>query len=122
MNNEDIGVYSIPCKNCNLRYIGESGRGLSIRINEHKSACRRGQENNMVAKHAWEMNHQIDWDNAKVIYKSNSIGKRRVVEGALTGLLNTFDNNKAFTSEDPITNRLIIQSLSKKTKFLFCRS
>ena len=68
----------------------------------------------MIAAHAWETNHRIDWENSKVIYKSNNIGKRRVVEGALIGLLDTFDNNKAFTSEDPITNLLIIQSLNIK--------
>ena len=112
VNNKDVGVYSIPCKDCSQRYIGESGRGLSVRINEHKNACRRGQDNNMIAKHVWDRNHRIDWDSSKIIYKSNDIGKRRVVEGALIGLLNTFDNNKAFTSEDPLTNLLIIQSLN----------
>ena len=29
-------------------------------------------------------------------------------------MLDTFDNNKAFTSKDPITNQLIVQSLNIK--------
>ena len=29
-------VYNIPCNNCDLSYIGESGRKLQTRIDEHK--------------------------------------------------------------------------------------
>ena len=30
----DIGVYKIPCRDCNMFYIGETGRDLSTRIKE----------------------------------------------------------------------------------------
>ena len=29
------GIYKIPCKNCDKYYIGETGRSLGLRINEH---------------------------------------------------------------------------------------
>ena len=29
-------VYELPCSNCNLTYIGETGRRFSTRLNEHK--------------------------------------------------------------------------------------
>ena len=60
----------------------------------------------MIAKHAWDLDHRIDWNNAKMIYRNNNIGQRRVVEGALIGLLDTFENNKAFTKEDHITTEI----------------
>ena len=105
------GVYSVPCKDCSKCYYGETGRGLDVRLSEHKRACRMGHENNMISKHTWVNNHVIDWNNSKVLYKSSSAGKRRVVEGAFICLFDTFDNNKPFTNEDFITNFLICKSL-----------
>ena len=111
---DDVGVYAIPCKDCNKHYFGESGRGLAIRKIEHKRACRMGNRDSMVAKHTWDLDHRIDWEGAKVVYKCNDIGKRRVVEGALINLSDTFEGNKAFTSEDPFTNKLVCKSLNIK--------
>ena len=101
------GVYKIPCNDCSESYFGETGRNLNIRIEEHKRACRLGLPNSMVAKHTLELGHRIDWENIGIVYSSSDIGKRRVVEGALINLCRTFDNNKAFTQENQITNFLI---------------
>ena len=30
-------VYEVPCKSCNKKYIGEIGRKLKVRLNEHKT-------------------------------------------------------------------------------------
>ena len=108
----DAGVYAIPCKDCNKHYFGESGRGLSVRKIEHKRACATGQEDNMISKHTWDLSHRIDWEGARLVYKCNDVGKRRVVEGALISLLNTFEGNKSFTSEDPAINQLVCKSLN----------
>ena len=35
MENSQVDVYQIPCANCNLCYIGQTGRDLSLRIKEH---------------------------------------------------------------------------------------
>ena len=71
-----------------------------------------GSVNNMVTKHSWDLDHRIDWNESKIIYKNKKVGERRVVEGALMGLLDTFENNKAFTKEDPTTNFLVCKSLN----------
>ena len=117
MHNKDkseknMGVYYVPCMDCDSRYFGETGRSLEVRIGEHKRACRLGTESNMIAKHSWDLDHRINWKESKLIYKESNIGKRRVVEGALIGLFDTFKNNKAFTQEDSITNWLICKSLN----------
>ena len=67
-------------------------------------------QNSMVAKHSIDVGHRIDWDNTKLVFHSNHVGKRRVVEGALINLANTFDNNKAFTQEDKFTNLLVCKT------------
>ena len=105
--NESSGVYSIPCKDCNKRYFGETGRKLSTRLEEHRRDCRIGSEKSMVAKHSLEVGHRIDWEKASVIFKNNKIGERRVVEGALIHLCETFEGNKSFTQEDSLTNLLV---------------
>ena len=64
----------------------------------------------IVAKHTLELSHRIDWASADIIYKENHVGRRRVVEGDLIQLLETFENNKSFTQEDVITNILICKS------------
>ena len=105
------GVYSIPCKDCSSRYYGETGRKLSIRLDEHKRDCRQGAQYSAVARHSLDLDHRIDWKNANIIYNNNNAGTRRVVEGALINLMNTFENNKSFTKEDNFTNYLVCSSL-----------
>ena len=39
-------VYQIPCKNCNQVYIGETGRTLATRLQEHKDDVRKNAKNN----------------------------------------------------------------------------
>ena len=61
-------VYRIPCKDCDETYIGETGRTLKTRLQEHKRDVRLGHTTtNAVAYHAHSQLHQIDWDNAEVV-------------------------------------------------------
>ena len=114
----DVGVM-IPCKDCNKCYYGENGRGLEVRLEEHKRSCRLGSQYISVAKHTLELGHVIDWKSSKIVYKENNVGKRRVIEGALISLLKTFENNKSFTQEDIFLNYLICKSLGIKIES-FC--
>jgi len=40
-NSTDV-IYSIPCKNCNLSYIGETGRKFGKRVEEHRTEAKKG--------------------------------------------------------------------------------
>ena len=40
LNTTDV-IYSIPCKNCNTPYIGETGRKFGKRLDEHKAESER---------------------------------------------------------------------------------
>ena len=55
-------VYKIKCCDCQVSYIGETGRNLSTRLTEHKKATRNGDVNNHIAEHHLQTKHQIDWD------------------------------------------------------------
>ena len=37
-------VYSIPCKNCDKQYIGETGRKFGLRVDEHKSEAEKNEK------------------------------------------------------------------------------
>ena len=41
----DAGVYCIPCKDCKLKYIGETSWNLHVRLKEHKRDIRTGNSN-----------------------------------------------------------------------------
>ena len=115
--NKEIGVYEIPCKECNLKYYGETGRNLDVRTGEHKTAYILMAKNNVLVKHSWDMDHRIDWDATKIIYKSKNVGHRRLVEGAAINLGYSMEGNKAFTQEDKFMNTIICQKFIKDFKF-----
>ena len=62
LNNRQGAVYKIKCSDCQVSYIGETGRNLNTRLTEHKRATRNGDANNHIAVHHQLTNHNIDWD------------------------------------------------------------
>ena len=76
-------IYEIPCKDCNCKYIGQSGKGLATRINQHKGCIRRGETSNALFLHRNNYNHAIDWDRAKVYLYCDNVTKRNIVESAM---------------------------------------
>ena len=57
----------VACKDCECSYIGETGRNLQKHLMEHKAAVRRGNRNNGIAVHAWDHDHRVDWEAARVL-------------------------------------------------------
>ena len=107
----DKGVYVIPCLDCDEKYVGETGRGLDIRLDEHKRACLMGMENSAVANHTLDLDHRIGFKKSKIVYKDADMGRRRVVEGAVIHCSKTFKNNKSFSEEDDILSYFIFNSV-----------
>ena len=66
-------VYEIPCKNCNLVYVGETKRSFRTRIKEHIRDVRNATTKSIVenstalCKHAITLDHELDWENSKVL-------------------------------------------------------
>jgi predicted GIY-YIG superfamily endonuclease len=75
------GVYCIPCE-CGLVYIGETGRNLSVRLQEHKTNCEKAeQDKSAVAKHTWTYDHCIKWDKATILAVDSHKFSRKMREG-----------------------------------------
>ena len=73
-------VYEVPCRDCDSVYIGETSRTLEKRLSEHKNAVKKHDTNNGIAVHAWNLQHQVDWDAAKTRATEEHYWKRRVLE------------------------------------------
>ena len=74
------GVYRIPCT-CGKVYIGETGRNLKVRQKEHKDCCLKCQsDKSALAKHAWENDHPIKWDDSELLAPVRNYFSRQIRE------------------------------------------
>ena len=111
------GVYKIPCKDCDLLYIGQTGRDLKSRVTEHKNSVRYAQNSSAVFNHVSTLGHSINWNDAEILYKSDCSYKRKIVESALINVLPNFNISRGQWSPDPITSvvvgRVLPEGLSR---------
>ena len=74
------GVYRIPCA-CGKVYIGETGRNLPTRLNEHRAHGRKGDyDKSGIIKHSHEKDHVILWNDANLITNIEKWHPHRVRE------------------------------------------
>ena len=67
-------VYEIDCSNCQAVYFGESKRSLKSHSDEHKRSVRNWDcDKNEIAKHCWEADHNLNWDQKKVIDRESRL-------------------------------------------------
>jgi predicted GIY-YIG superfamily endonuclease len=75
-------VYSIPCE-CGRSYTGETGRPLAVRLREHKHNFKEGLiEKSKLAQHAYEEDHKVIWDEARVLEVESNSRYRKYKESA----------------------------------------
>jgi len=74
-------VYSIPYRDCNKRYIGETKRSLETRQKEHKTDIKNKRFDKIaLTQHTFDLNHRMDWANSKVLEFESSYYRRRFIE------------------------------------------
>ena len=50
-------IYMITCGHCNIKYIGQTGNPLHLRINNHRSLCNKVKNNNTDVQSKYEFEH-----------------------------------------------------------------
>ena len=111
----ETGVYTIPCNECNKKYVGYTNKGLLQRITEHKRSVRYGQQNSAIFNHLSTENHTINWNASQIVYKSSCQYKSKIVESAL--ILSTTNMNIHSGSWKPdLTDQLILDPIIKGIK------
>ncbi len=89
MTEQSAVVYSIPCQDCDARYVGETGRRLGTRLHEHQLAINRKDELSLVYGHVQQQNHVFAFEKARVIGRANDKMARLMLESwSSTGTLN----------------------------------
>ena len=100
----------VPCRECNLKYTGQTGKSLEVRVNQHKDAVRLGHANNAVFKHVRDTNHAINWNSCRLVYKSGVESHRLTVESALIRKVPNFNNVQSTLGVDSLSCDLILRS------------
>ena len=76
-------VYQIECLECHALYIGETGRPLSVRINEHMASKRRKSLISPLGKHRNEDHNGNDFDvKCRILAFESDISARKTLEAA----------------------------------------
>ena len=107
----DAGIYKIPCQDCELVYIGETGRNLETRIKEHKYAVKSHNKNNALFHHKYETDHRINWQGSHLMYKCHDFRKRKIIESMCIQKFGNFNLSEGTYKLDPVTRSLIDKSL-----------
>ena len=78
IKNETCGVYKLTCE-CKKVYIGETGRSVMVRMNEHERATRLKHPNqSVVAEHILKTGHKIDLDEAQALHIEDNYWKIKI--------------------------------------------
>ena len=97
VKNEDFSVvYQVPCGGCEKSYIGETGRGMNIRLKEHKRDLRNDADHSAFVVHAHFSNHLPNWDRATVLAKCGDKGGRKATEAAFIATNDTINTRVGF--------------------------
>ena len=80
LQRQDV-VYRIHCASCNSSYIGQTGRKLFQRLDEHWRDVRQVDFNSSaLAEHAWTCDHAVNWTNVKVLLNLRDYTTRMLEE------------------------------------------
>ena len=82
-------VYSIPCQTWDIEYIGETHRGLHVRVKEHLRDFRNMNEANSLVQHAVQTGHRPNFTAAKSLQSALTHTKRKAIESAFISVRNT---------------------------------
>jgi hypothetical protein len=85
-------------RECGRSYTGETGRSLAMQLREHRHNLKDGLlVKSKLAQHAYEENHRVGWDDAKILEtESNSKFKKYWESAYIHSMLNQFDQPTQF--------------------------
>ena len=77
------GAYIIPCSECELSYVAQTGKDLGVRFQQHRDAVRLGKWENTLYWHSFETLHTINCNCARLLYISSDDFKKLTVQSSL---------------------------------------
>ena len=85
-NKRKGAIYEIPCNDCDLVYVGETGRSFNTRKKEHQADVKKeqktlpGTHRTALSKHAITQNHTFNWNQSKLLQFETNYHKRKFIE------------------------------------------
>ena len=76
-------IYKISCKNCDVSYVGQTGRKLKTRIAEHRNHIRTHYNtsgHSVITEHRRQHDHDFQWDEVEILDEEPCYRKRLVSE------------------------------------------
>ena len=84
MEKETGVVYNIPCQDCEVSYIGETGRAVGTRRKEHQRSVKYlDVDKSALAEHIYEYDHGIAWEKTEILCRDSRWSQRRWKEAWL---------------------------------------
>jgi hypothetical protein len=75
-------IYNINCNDCNVVYVGETGRTLKTRVKEdQKASYNKNYSQSEISKHVHTTKHEINWGGATCLSFSTNYFHRLFLEG-----------------------------------------
>ena len=111
------GVYKLKCEECNKIYLGETGRTLKIRMNEHAKGKDVKTTNSLYARHFNETGHTFPnlIENVEIIKLEDNPNKRKLIEEVEILKVKKEDKNKLLNIKVDFTNEDIFYHIINKT-------
>lgn len=107
-------VYSIPCRDCEKVYVGQTGQWLKSRLASHRSEIRNDKRCCALSAHANNHSHTVDFDNVKVLDTENQYKTRLFLE---MWHINNCDNTMNYKTDMDDLNS-IYSYIFKKHNFI----
>ena len=104
----DTCVYCISCKNCKVKYIGETSQNLHVCLKEPKRDIRIGNLNNALFQHISQSNHNFDFNSVKMLIYIHNKRLRRIFKAAAISLFNSLNTRPGFYNISPYLNKSIL--------------
>ena len=75
-------VYKLICKRCKVNCVGQTGRFLNTRVEEHKKNLgRKCNYHSVFSDHRKEYaDHDFDWNNVEILHSERNKEKREFIE------------------------------------------
>ena len=105
-------VYCIPCSGCDSVYIGQTGRTLEKRINEHSRDLRFANPKNALVTHRSLHNHNFNLRKAHTIKYIHTSPKRKIIESALISHYKTIEQKAG----SYLVAKPLLKSMLKRNK------
>lgn len=109
-------VYKIPCCSCDHSYYGESGQGITTRINQHKSDVRYHRPSNSLVQHIDKTGHLPDWHNVTILHQGINKRLRKVLEAAEISKNKTNNSRGGFVTWANLAATLAIADWTRRKR------